>query len=292
METKKDSRADHLSQPWIDFLDKELESYYPEHGQYRIYKTLKDLLSSATELSLAAAAQQIDICYQETLDPLLKRAEDKGFAGFLNSLYESISDAAIVIPYNHPLQDVLIEFIAEIRKLPAREAKIWDEDSIVYAREPIFLSVIEDNWNGYFPVEYKNSGPNIPSYETRCTEWVNFSAFLARCIQAGLNDNYELGTRYPSIDIPKGLEEEHIPGVGRSCFVRVATQYILLAGPKLCKAWLEDDLGEQKRWATDKWKVWAEKLDQFADNEDLDADLRVEAREAHEKMVYLRPDLF
>jgi hypothetical protein len=50
--------------------------------------------------------------------PLLKRQEDKGLAGYLNGLYELIFGLARLIGYDDSQQDVLVEVLVELHKLP------------------------------------------------------------------------------------------------------------------------------------------------------------------------------
>lgn len=65
--------------------------------------------------------------------------------------------------------------------------------------------------------------------------WVNFSAFLARCIQARIDNSALPICKYPSINIPDGLDYNIPPGIKRDSRVMIAAQYILLAGPFLTK---------------------------------------------------------
>ncbi|KAI0384667.1 hypothetical protein F5Y04DRAFT_247527 [Hypomontagnella monticulosa] len=290
MEEIEDSCADSHSQPWVEFLDNIAENYGPSNPQKDVLDILRQTLFSSEEPSPIAAAQQIDTYYQETYllcDPLMRFQEDKGMGGFLHCLYESVFDLVLRIPYNHTSQDILVEFIAELRRLPPKQLKIWNEDVQIYTRDPIFASVMDDNWNGYFPSEDTSSS----DIEKECIEWVNFSAFIARCTQSGLNDNFSHPCKYPSFDIPKGLEEEWLPGFRRSSLIRVAAQYILLAGSKLCEHWLEASNTAKDR-AVDRWKLWAKKLQEFSESKDLEMDLRTETLQAHDRIVALKPDLF
>lgn len=128
MEKNTDSRTDSPSPPWIEFLDNVAEYYDPSNPQPNVLTILRQSLFSSKDPSATIAAQQVDTYYQErylSLDPLMPYQEDKGMGSFLHCLYESVFDLALRIPYNDDSQDVLVEFIAELRKLPPKQLKIW-----------------------------------------------------------------------------------------------------------------------------------------------------------------------
>ncbi|KAI9765889.1 MAG: hypothetical protein M1840_007030 [Geoglossum simile] len=281
------------TQSWIEYLDGEIAATEADSVTHCLAQIIRDTLLSTDESRAAGAAGRIDTHYQEYLssDPLLKFANDKGTAGFLNSLYELVFDVARLIPYRDALQDILVQLIVELRKLPPKRCKIWDEDALVYTKEPIFTSVLDENWNRNLP---STAGANSQELEKTCAEWVNFSAFLARCIQSNLNDQYEDGCKYPSFDIPKGLEEDHPVGVIRNCLVTVAVVYILLASSKIHYEFVENrrEDSSEKRWGLDKWQLWAEKLKKLVDSEGMGSELGDVALEAYRKMVSLHSGLF
>lgn len=181
------------------------------------------------------------------------------------------------------------------------------EDHLVYTDEPIFPSVMDEDWNRFFRMNpgfasewLTLSSANLiiasdltkgADLEKSCAEWVNFSAFVARCTQAGLNDQFKYPRKYPSKDIPIGLEKDHAPGVRRNCLIRVAAQYILLCGSKISDG-IKDAPTERQRWWADKWQLWAKKLEELADSGEIDPDLKSEVHEAHEKLVALQPQSF
>jgi hypothetical protein len=95
--------------------------------------------------------------------------------GFLNVFYKVVFTLARLIPYNNSSkQEKLVRLTLELRKLPPRSFKIWlvrdkclvmrcphsacycwsqltptvQEDCLVWTREPVFVVLIEDNWNG------------------------------------------------------------------------------------------------------------------------------------------------
>ena len=184
------------------------------------------------------------------------------------------------------------------------------EDVLVYTKEPIFTSVLDDKlerepqYDPKYSFSYlitqltpntaSSTGANSQELEMTCAEWINFSAFLARCIQSNPNDQYEGGCKYPSFDIPKGLEEDHPVGVIRNCLATVAVLYILLAGSKIHHEFVEKphEDSSEKKWGLDKWQLWAKKLKELADSKDMGPELGYAAREAYGKMVSLHSELF
>jgi len=122
-----------------------------------------------------------------------------------------------------------------------------------------------------------------------CDEWVNFSCFLARCIEAGLNDGYGNRCKYPSIDISQGLEQDLPRGLKRDCKLMVAAQYILLAGRTLA-----DDCFNKpvSGFGPEQWRRWAEKLGEVSRQEGGNTYLASAAEEARRYMVSLHPEIF
>ncbi|KAL1970741.1 hypothetical protein VTN77DRAFT_2575 [Rasamsonia byssochlamydoides] len=120
-------------------------------------------------------------------------------ANFLSILYELVFDMARLLPYTDARQDTLVQLILELRKLPPKPCRIWNENCIVYTDEPVFPVVMEDNWNGNHASDSKEQhyGASSSTWKQQCDEWVNFSSFLARCIESGVNDHYEDRCKYP-----------------------------------------------------------------------------------------------
>jgi Protein of unknown function (DUF3632) len=111
---------------------------------------------------------------------------------------------------------------------------------------------------------------------------VNFSSYLARCLQAGLNDNYPNGFKHASIDIREALDEKSPPGPGRDSQVMVAAQYILLAGEKIAG---ECVMKHVKGFGLDEWNRWAERLGEISRKESNNTALAAVVEEAHPNMV-------
>lgn len=95
-------------------------------------------------------------------------------------------------------------------------------------------------------------------YQKKCNEWVNFSAFLARCTAAGIYDHYDDRFKYPSVDIPLALEER-LPTeeLLRECRLMVAALWIFHAARAIY-----DDLVavDKEEWNVKKWSLWETRL--------------------------------
>ncbi|KAI0131105.1 hypothetical protein F4814DRAFT_404825 [Daldinia grandis] len=291
MGTIRDLRADRPSQPWVDFLDNEIATTDSQTARHAIVKIFRRSLFLARGCLPSDAALQIDTYYEEIYlasNPALKDQDDKGMVEFLTGLYGVVSDLVLIIPYHHGLQYAIIDLLFELRNLPPRQIKIDNEDYIVYEHEPVIERMMGQKWENHFPKD--DTSPE--ELERKCGEWVNISAFIARCIEAGFNDRFKEKCKFPCVDIPKALEEDIPPGVRRSCLIRVAVQYIMIAGNKICQQKIGKGKTEEQQMWLGKWKIWAEKLLQLAEHNELEPGLTSEVREAHGTMVALQPRLF
>lgn len=126
-------------------------------------------------------------------------------------------------------------------------------------------------------------------WKEQCDEWVNFSSFLARCIQARVDDQILPISKYPRINIADGLDVHMQPGIKRDSRVMIAAQYILLAGPALDEGLIQDP----KAYATGvvQWQSWARRFKELAEME-LASEVKAAVIEARKKLISLRPELF
>ena len=74
-------------------------------------------------------------------------------------------------------------------------------------------------------------------------------------------------------------------------------QFIILSGPKLEYECIESDPGNYKRqkgqsWWLEKWKEWAAKIKEIAENEQNESELNSGADKAYKIMISLRPEMF
>ncbi|KAK6852098.1 hypothetical protein PG995_012223 [Apiospora arundinis] len=202
-----------------------------------------------------------------------------------------VFDLARAIPYDHELQERLLQFLHELTKLPARKAKIWNEECHVYEKDPILPSVLDDNWNGSFPSHPYD--PEDPSSRKSLEEWVNFSTFLARCIKSGLLDRFDGWGRYPAVEIRKALEENPGQGPRRDCLVMVAAQYFQVAGNKIHHQFVAQyAIGSQERQrGLEAWGLWSGRLQVLADGQGLKPEVEHAVKEARTLMLSLEPSI-
>lgn len=136
----------------------------------------------------------------------------------------------------------------------------------------------------------RRGGYGEQTFQEVCDDYVNLSSFLARCIEAGLDDRYKNRCKYASIDIPHGLEEDLLRGLKRDCRVMFAAQYILLAGRTLadnCFNKAIDGFGPEQ------WRCWVEKLKEILMQEGGNhTGLASATEEARKYMVSLHPQIF
>lgn len=82
--------------------------------------------------------------------------------------------------------------------------------------------------------------------------------FILHCALHGISidDHFPDFTKYPSIDIPEGLEKDtHPPGLKRGTKVMVAVQYILLAGRVLDEEFIREPPKIGRSPCTGEWQL-------------------------------------
>ena len=134
-----------------------------------------------------------------------------------------------------------------------------------------FLSLIANSGFTVQDVDPEDcTGPELKAYKEDCDQWVNFSAFLARCTASGLDRNYEDPIPYPSRDLENALEENHGPGLKRD--------YTILAAAEGSK---------RKTWGLKKWPLWNRKFAEAAAEYEANGrtELAAATKKANEKMA-------
>lgn len=114
---------------WLAYLDEEIKNSDADSPvRNDLLSNLKNLfLSDCGTQDIVDAANQIDSYYYNTyvdLDPLRKFSEDK-MAHYLPTVYGSIFDLARNTGYEDSRNDILIQLIRELHKLPAKTFRIW-----------------------------------------------------------------------------------------------------------------------------------------------------------------------
>lgn len=124
--------------------------------------------------------------------------------------------------------------------------------------------------------------------QEKCDDYMNYSAFLARCTGAGLykNKTTDSGYKYCTYGIDDGLEKDMPQGIIRKSRILVAANYVLLSGRPVrdfCYSYPSDsDRGKMER---DMWNSWKERFKVVADSQDEDPEIKEVTRKAHKIMV-------
>ncbi|ATZ53225.1 hypothetical protein BCIN_09g01030 [Botrytis cinerea B05.10] len=238
------------TKPWLTFLDKEASNTSAQDFVPDVANILKNYLISKTENNNALeTAKKIDS--YSVPSPYMH----------LSSVYWMIFDTAAVIPYNDATQEKLLNLLIEMLRLPRRKfetqaGEIAEERPIYYEE---FFNIFNESWNARHVDELDLDTKTQDEYTQACIEWVNISAFFARCYSAGLEKDSASACKFPENDIPEALEskDSYVPGIDTDFRVMVATQYIVIAGDKIMKV-------SAKFWEGHS-DVWEKKLQELED---------------------------
>jgi len=148
---------------WLEELDGTLKTSSPENEFPRtIARLIKEYLDSDDEKAGATFAQRVDNLYDDVYLPKFDgyNGKKKGWTGFLIAFYEILFGVGVRLPYDDARQDKLIQLLCELRKLPARSAKIFVVSTPPYmAPHPALLPKgALANWFMWF----KSSNPSFP----------------------------------------------------------------------------------------------------------------------------------
>ncbi|KAF7933901.1 uncharacterized protein EAE98_003610 [Botrytis deweyae] len=237
--------------PWLTFLDREASNTSAQQFVPDVANILKNYLLSESEKNNALeTAKQID--NYSVPSPYIH----------LSTVYWMIFDTAAVIPYHDATQEKLLNLLIEMLRLPRRKfetetGEIAEERPIYYEE---FVNIFNESWNARHVDELDLDNKTQDEYTQACIEWVNISAFFARCYSAGLEKDSASACNFPENDIPEGLEskDSYVPGIDTDFRVMVATQYIVIAGDKIkevsAKFWEEhSDAWEKKLKELENW---------------------------------------
>jgi hypothetical protein len=136
------------------------------------------------------------------------------------------------------------------------------------------------------PLEYQ--GPGITE---AINTWISTAALIAKLFQANLLGEY--GPLWVSADFKKAFEAQmdrnFIELPLKQAKILAAANYILLAGEAFAKEAKESPKRRSYVLDASKWKLWASKLQEIANevSEDAEFGLNHKAQEAHDKMVEL-----
>jgi hypothetical protein len=280
-------------EPWqVQFDD--IMSDFESDGDFvesDLGKLLEKLVRPQEGTATASPAEVAALTDQYYLDPwlpanpLTRRASNRALPGFLTALSNVTMMLAQIIPYEDPKQMVLAQYVAELRRLPARQMVYCNYQYSVYVEDPFFTVAFSNRWTSDLgdwmeDMDYELLEPVRRGLRT------NTVTFLARCIS--LIDTVPVGWwRFPYFDLRDALEKLLPAGKTRTCHVWVATQWILAGGNVLSDWFILKDKGfnEQKPIGPERWLQFARTLEQYLEQEQPGTPLALQMQNAHLGMI-------
>ncbi|KAF5876935.1 uncharacterized protein Bfra_001293 [Botrytis fragariae] len=233
---------------WLTFLIKQASIPSGKEFVPKVLNIFIDFLLSENDDAAAKAAKKID---DSTRDSLF-------------FVFQTIYDLAALIPYEDRKQDMLLQLIVELLKLPRKTFKGADgkvSKDLIVEESPTYhdlnIEVKHDMWNARNVDELDLDVKTQDEYTQSCIEWVNLSAFYARCIAANIDDHDKNACKFPDIEIREALEPDYdpTPGIDTDFRVAIATRYIIVAGEKIRE--------ENFKWWDEHVPIWERKLEEF-----------------------------
>lgn len=143
-----DRRNNRKVKPWINFLDNEMgQERGDDPVSYFLAEVIRRILLSTKSRTLEAA-ELIDSYYWYDYlasNPLAKSFGDNGTAAFLGAFYRLVFDTAMLIPSAGPDQDVLVQLLVELHRLPPPSCRLWN---VRYSlpRSQVAISYLTGGW--------------------------------------------------------------------------------------------------------------------------------------------------
>lgn len=274
MEAPTSGEEEQQSEPWMRYLDDEIIDFEKGSIDEDATVIIRDILAadSISEAAIKEAALRLD-----KYDKNVRLSYDP---------MATMIQAARFIPYDNALQDRLIQLLHELMETPT-----GPDYSDTLSRQ------LERDWNGIFPSTRfaDDNDESRASLREMCDEWVNFSAFKARTLAAGICAHYpEWSFKAPMKDIHIGMglrEDSSGDDVYVDCMLMVAAQHILIAGEALRSQFTEEGASDEGRNPA-RWRQWTERFREASSWNHVEQRTKVAAGQAHEKMIALWPELF
>ncbi|TGO21061.1 hypothetical protein BPAE_0245g00110 [Botrytis paeoniae] len=232
-----------IQPPWLTFLTKQASIPSGQEFVPKISNIFIDFLLSANDDAAVKAAKQIDDSTRDSL----------------NFVFQTIYHLAALIPYEDRKQDMLLQLIVELLKLPRKTFK--GVDGKIIGESPTYhdinIEAKHDMWNARGVDKLDLDVKIQDEYTQSCIEWINLSAFYARCIAASVDDHDKNACKFPDIEIREALEPDYnpTPGIDTDFRVAIATRYIIVAGEKI----REDNV----EWWDEHFPIWERKLEEL-----------------------------
>ncbi|KAJ5425964.1 hypothetical protein N7465_001034 [Penicillium sp. CMV-2018d] len=258
-----------------------LEDDDPWIVQRKYFMILNNSLQPDSQVSAAEAAAGIN-----ELTPMNREAngeEAEEPESWCLEFWGTINELVKQIPHDHPSQDKMVEIIKELIALPGVEVfvcktaitRIWTD-----------LPYLMEVWHEYAVTPKPEDG----AFEFE--RWINWQAFSARVLQAGLADWFRLTTRC----FRRAFEEEPLQVDEFSeCRIRGAAQWIEHSGEILFRSLdnLPDftDLNPGTLYtgkgglSRERWDFWEASFRALAENENFTEEIVLICDKTAQKMA-------
>ncbi|KAI0478186.1 hypothetical protein F4859DRAFT_478927 [Xylaria cf. heliscus] len=210
--------------------------------------------------------------------------------GWMKYVWDCLGRAAMKIPADSPAQDRLVSLIRELQGLPRRpvpwlaagslkERELWNlVPATQYEGLPQWMWELNE---GNFATSKLDSDPKL------ATEYINFSAFLARALGGGVGEVTRLSAliRPSPFATSKASQSQLSPQY--EPYAAAAAQWILHAGDvlfEMCQKRVMVDLGSQ-RWTPSRWDSWKANFEIIKDDSRFGSHARQLAARAQERMA-------
>ncbi|KAH8691611.1 hypothetical protein BGW36DRAFT_388649 [Talaromyces proteolyticus] len=270
-----------------------LEDDDPTSSQQKIFDILNEVLQPDSITSLEDAAKRLDNLHPDRR-PTESEQEDP--SNFIYVFFQPFHTVAKQIPNTHPSQDKLAALVNTIQNLPSRPIHVngWG-DFELWSSLPLFGETFSD---AYDSDRSKSFDPEVKTQRN-----LNFQSYGARLMGNGTIPN----DRYCIWALADALEGRYDNGKGRNrqiltspaadpevdSRIAVATEWILHAGHVFYRSGptvggdyhgpLVKGPGKVA-FSSQRWQLWKDRLVEFANCDELNADTRKKAQVAALKM--------
>ncbi|KAI1145780.1 hypothetical protein F4825DRAFT_467061 [Nemania diffusa] len=212
--------------------------------------------------------------------------------GWMKYVWDCLGRAAMKIPADSPAQDRLVSLIQELQGLPRRHApwlaagslderELWNlVPATQYEGLPQWMWELNE---GNFATSKLDSDPKL------ATEYINFSAFLARLLGGGIAEVTRLSAliRPSPFATSKASNPQLSPEFDP--YAAAAAQWILYAGDvlfEMCQKGAMVEIGSQ-RWTPSRWDSWKTNFGTIIDDTRFSSQARQLAARAKERIAQI-----
>lgn len=236
---------------------------------------------------------------------------------WLQLLWNSFGQAAIVIPFDHPGQDRLVSLLQGLQRMPLHKVPWFYSDKIIDKK---IYNLTPENGYDYFQqwLWELDQGEHLQlivsisltslflgqfighqTVETdmkAAAEYMNFSAFLARLLAGGISAGIGLSALIRRPESPfctqriawtAKFADSFEQGQRYQPYACAAAQWIIYAGDSLSELCNNDIRGFGVKWSRTLWDSWKAKFEEVVDDKRFIDSARDLARKAVVCMIQL-----